>query len=165
MVWSKNKNYVSTHRQYRTLYFCQNASILQTFQKSFALHFDFLWAFARPLMKSLTFEKFWRNICSGKRFVKKFNQKENFHENSHEFVTTVIANIFNTHFTSAAGKIADKIPASNRFYSASNPVTPLEVFNTTKQLQDKKSCDMNGISSYLIKKCTKLHCWTCITCI
>ena len=74
-----------------------------------------------------------------------------------------IANIFNTHFTSAAGKIADKIPPSNRspdehckdhdcvFYSASNPVTPLEVFNTTKQLQDKKSCDMNGISSYLIK--------------
>ncbi len=36
---------------------------------------------------------------------------------------------------------------SNHWRSA----TPLEVFNTTKQLQDKKSCDMNGISSYLIK--------------
>ena len=74
-----------------------------------------------------------------------------------------IANIFNSHFTSAAVKIADKIPPTNRspeehcksfdsvFYSASIPVTPLEVFKTTKQLQDKKSCDMNGISSFLIK--------------
>jgi len=82
-----------------------------------------------------------------------------------------IANIFNSHFTSAAVKIADKIPPTNRspeehfksfdsvFYSAFNPVTPLEVFKTTKQLQDKKSCDMNGISSFLIKKMYCLVLW------
>jgi exonuclease III len=74
-----------------------------------------------------------------------------------------IVNIFNSHFCSAASKIAEKIPPTDRppdehckkfdcvFSSATLPVTPHEIFETTKQLQDKKSCDMNGLSSFLLK--------------
>jgi hypothetical protein len=74
-----------------------------------------------------------------------------------------IATIFNNHFCTAADRIAEQIPPSDRppdehckhfdctFNSSTIPVTPLEISNSIKQLQDKKSGDMNGISSFLLK--------------
>ena len=113
-----------------------------------------------------------KNIAQTWKIIREATKKSKF---NHSAISSVkcngretsdpqeMADIFNSHFTSIANKIAEKIPHTDKppdehcknletvFYSASIPVTPLEVFTTTKQLQDKKSCDLNGISSFLVK--------------
>ncbi len=76
-----------------------------------------------------------------------------------------IANCFNDFFTSIAENIANEIiptdrppdthqnlPTTTQFSFTDNPVTPSEVFDSLKNLQNKKSTDANELSIFFISK-------------
>ena len=77
---------------------------------------------------------------------------------------TLMADGLNKFFTNAASEVVSKINPSNKsptehitrnpvsFSLNASPVTITEILNATKSLQDKKTPDLNGISSNFIKK-------------
>jgi len=75
----------------------------------------------------------------------------------------IIAEHFNTHFSTMAGTVADKIVPSNdppdahckkcdsSFSSSQRPISLSELLVSTKEMQCKSSTDQNGLSSSFIK--------------
>ena len=74
----------------------------------------------------------------------------------------VIASQFNMHFVSAASKVKESIPPSNKDPSDYLndydlnfdfiDVTPDLICTSIKELKDKKSADFTGLSSFIVKK-------------
>jgi exonuclease III len=76
-----------------------------------------------------------------------------------------MADAFNEHFTSMAGKIAEKIVPTDRppdlnhkifnclFTTSNSQISTDEIVTLVKNLKPKTSLDMNGVSTSLIKKC------------
>ena len=87
-----------------------------------------------------------------------------------------IANEFNTYFTNISTTLLDKIPSTDegfhyylKSFTPSNsihfrPCTPIEIINTSNELQLKQNVGSDNISSYVKKFCIKFSPylgWTC----
>jgi len=144
----------STYKNYRNIY----NSLIRLAKKN---HFSkALNANTRNLKKTWSIIKFALNVPKASSTINSL-----FHNNTLITDPLTIASTFNTYFTNVANEIASQIHPTNSSFSPTNrnddipnfcfsdqPITTDEIISGIDSLEDKRTPDMSGISTSIIKK-------------